>query len=69
MSKRVLSQAIAAIMGASAIGGYYSGGCCSHNSRDDNYGDSCRSEGAKQFKRKKNRKRIAKASRQRNRRD
>lgn len=67
MSKRVLQQAIAAIMGASAIGGYYSsGGGCSNS--NDNYEDICRSEGAKQFKRKKNHRKIAKASQKRNRR-
>ncbi len=68
MSERVLQQAIAAIMGASTIGGYYSSsGGCSNNS-NDNYTDICRSEGAKQFKRKKNRRKIAKASQKRNRR-
>lgn len=67
MSKRVLQQAIAAVMGASTIGGYYSsGGCCNYS--NDHYADIGRSEGAKQFKRKKNRRKIAKASQKRNRR-
>lgn len=67
VSKRVLQQAIAAIMGASAIGGCYSSGGHSNNS-DDNYGDICRSEGAKLFRKKKKRRKTAKASRQKNRR-
>lgn len=69
MSKRVLQQAVAAAMSLH-IGvecGCYSGGGHSNNS-DDNYGDICRSEGAKLFRKKKKRRKMAKASRHRNRR-
>ena len=67
--KRTMQQAISATMALATglDGGYYSGRGCPHNS-NDNYEDICRSEGAKQFKRKKNRRKIAKASQKRNRR-
>lgn len=60
MSKRVLQQALAAIMGASVIGDYYSSGGCSNASSGRCFD--------KQFKRKKNRRKIAKASQKKNRR-
>lgn len=67
--KRIMQQAVSATMALATglDGGYYSGRGCPLNG-NDNYTDICRSEGAKQFKRKKNRRKIAKASRRRNRR-
>lgn len=69
MSKRVLQQAVTTTMALATglEGSYYSGRGCSSNI-NDNYADVCRSEGAKQFKRKKNRRKMAKASQKRNRR-
>ncbi len=66
---RVLQQGIAAAM-ALNVGvecGCYSGRGCSSNS-NDNYADVCRSEGAKNFRRKKKHRKIAKVSRRGNRR-